>query len=143
MVWVVSLAVWDAWKLVALLWGVRTLLRCAATWVPPAGGDWRACAWRCEWHLLRYLGALLGSAAALQLAAQGGGGDAPLWLLALALLGLRALLDLGALASPCRLLGPPLRDWLRWRGFLLRLWRRRLAQRGPRGLLLRQWLGGD
>lgn len=131
--WVVSIAVWDAWLVVATLWGARTLLGCATVWAAaPTGGDWRARAWRCQWQLLRYLGALLGSAATLQLAGQGGGGDAAVWLLVLVLVGCRALLDLGALAAPCWRLGPPLREWLRWRGFLLRLRWRRLAPRGAR-----------
>lgn len=137
MVWVVTVEIWDVWKVVALIWGVRVVLSCAATWaVAPPDSDWRASAWRCEWRFIGYLVALVGSAATITLASSDHEPPAGLWLLVLALLGLLALLDLPSLVVLCHhRFGLSVRDRLRWRLFLLRLRRRQLARYGPRHAL--------
>ena len=108
---VVTIGVWDAWKVVALVCGVRTALDCLAAWSARSpGGDWRGCAWHCEWCILGFLGGVLASAATLQLASLEGDRDAAIWLVALALVGLRALLGLPEPARAClRRWGPDLR----------------------------------
>jgi hypothetical protein len=143
----ITITIWDLWKAVAALWGARMLLRCVVWVVAPASTDWRATAWRCQWEILGFLAGILLGTATLQLALLPGPEPDRLWPLALMLIGLRASLDLPPLFKLCRRgVADPLRAHLRWRYFLLRLWRRKTAQHGlwyalttaPRSLLARR-----
>lgn len=129
----VTITIWDLWKVVAALWGARMLLRCIAWVVTPASDDWRAAAWRCQWEILGFLAGAVVGAATLHLSLLPGPEPDRLWPLALLLIGLRATLDLPPLFRACRVgIVAPLRAHLRWRSFMLRLWRRKLAQHGLR-----------
>lgn len=144
----VTITIWGLWKLVAALWGTRMVLRCIATLTSaPADADWRVTAWRCQWELLGYLIAVLASAATLHMALLPGPAPDRLWPIALILLAVRAAVDIPPLLATCReQIEEPLRSSIRWRLFLLRLWRRKAMQRGlryalvtaPRNLLTRR-----
>lgn len=133
----ITITIWDLWRIVVALWGARMLLRCLAWVVAGNGADWRATAWRCQWEILGFLAGTFVSAATLHLALLPGPEPDRLWPIALLLLGLRASLDLPRLFSVCRhRIVAQLRARLRWRYFLLRLWRRKLAQYGLRYALV-------